>query len=151
MGIFRYIVAGVVTYIMLLALFTLSQLLWFNVVSHNSFFTYQSVVPTKASFVYGDQLKFDSTTVVRRETRFVWLDILRCDYNKGDGFERVSSYEDKGTVKKHGLETSRWSYQGVHPRGPATCYVDHIVTAELPYGITKTQIITGPKFEYGKR
>jgi hypothetical protein len=115
---------------------------YYLVVSRESFINYISMEGRQESGVI--KLKVVREGKIGTELSFV--DTLNC---KTDGeFEFRSSFPSSGFVRKEGTVQYEFEYAGNLPDKAETCFVQSLVTAHLPYGIDKKQIVTTPVFDW---
>lgn len=106
-------------------------------------FEYYSVEQVSETVKIGDPLKLRSTRIIRRPVILQWDDSLRCvepdggypPFSKSDSFSRLV---DDAPPEK---ETVIWTYYGELPKHETTCFTHHVITALLPHGIRRNQII----------
>lgn len=121
---------------------------WLHQQDATEFFQYHRIEPAKTVFTKDEELKFVSFLDVHRKLNFRWNDILRCDYAGDDtGFTNVDSeYEraDNPTIQEG--KVAPWVWNGNKPQTPADCVLESNITAEVGYGVEKTQKIISDNF-----
>lgn len=79
-------------------------------------------------------------------TQLSFIDSLQCTRHDQPRFLSIS--ESSGFVRRSGITEYEFQFMGVLPDTDAMCSVRSLITAHLPYGITKTQVVTTPEFEW---
>lgn len=112
------------------------------------FFEYHKIEPAKRVFTKDEELKFVSFLDVYKPLNFSWNDILRCDYIGDDtGYTSIDS--DTNRANKPEVAESKiapWVWNGERPKTPADCVIESNITAEVGYGVEKTQKILSDNF-----
>ena len=114
----------------------------------SEFFVYHKIEPVKRIYSFDEDLKFVSFNDVHKKLNFEWNDILRCDYDGQEtGFVNIGSVQNRANgIEPHEGSSSTWNWDGPRPDGPAHCYLEANITAEVGYGVKKTQRILSDDF-----
>lgn len=128
---------------------------WYNkAMPRDAVFTYYEVRPVFDEYLVDTKPRMYSDAEFKKAVPIKWVDILRCTVGEDRGtFAFFSVYpSETGQVKiseRVSFEDSGgWKYQGETPREPRTCYIESTITAELEYGIKKTQQLESPTFNF---
>jgi len=134
---------------------------WFTKLSPvTNWFEYSAVYVAEESVCCTDQvITVLSYAVIKRPVQMQWNDVLYCD-GKDDGFRFVTSnqssnYFQNPTILPRvfinpntGAESNvPWQFNiNTQLIAGQTCYIESIITAQLPFGIQKSQQIRSNNF-----
>ncbi|MFZ1741882.1 MAG: hypothetical protein WAT93_03455 [Pontixanthobacter sp.] len=121
---------------------------WLRLQPVDAYFHYDTMRITSAPA--SGPLEFISAVQYFKSVDMHWRDTLYCDLLDGNGFRNVSVLESSansvGPTQGDGPRERAWTYTAIVPSRPAVCYLRSTPTAELRYGIRKTQIIVTDTF-----
>lgn len=113
----------------------------------NEFFSY-SWINVKDEYNIWDDIYFVSSLTRYKEIDMKYIDILRCDsWEWYTWFSQSVWYSKNMPVW---VFNSVWRYEGDLPIFPSICYLESSPTAQLDFGIEKTQKITTKQFTIWK-
>ena len=143
----KWYLLGVILFVFLPNIIDNYQVYKLEQMEASEFFIYHKVEPSKRVFTQDEELKMTSFLDVYRKVDFKWNDILRCDYNDGNGFTFVGSQDSAATNVSVGeSKTSTWVWNGTKPQTPANCIVEANVKADVGQGVIKHQKIISDDF-----
>jgi hypothetical protein len=113
-------------------------------------FDYRQTLSDTFTNEIGQNLVMVSEIHTKRNIRYHWNDILRCDLDNDDrGYFFYSAYESQGPGQKtDGYFVVKWNYNALIPDEPATCYVESQIKAHTPLGFIKEQVIESSVFRF---
>lgn len=114
-------------------------------------FLYHYVNPVKSVFKIGEPLYFVSRRQVNRRVNFEWEDILFCNLEYIDSWDKYvyfSAYTtSKRNIEPHEVQNFTWRYTEEIPQTNAECYLRSTIIAKMKYGPDKIQTIMGNEFK----
>lgn len=139
------------------------EYIYISILPTSYWFDYDKIIPVSPEFEVGEHPKFVSYAIIKRPVKIQWVDVMRCSLNNHDYFYR--SYKTDAFIRNpvifprvifdedSGKDiTSTWEYGYPVPnKVGTTCFIESNITAELPFGIKKTQHIKSDEFKVVKK
>ena len=138
----RNLIGIPISFVLMVLLYQAAMFAYYQFSPRSSFVDYKSEIAHQA----GDKILLDATRHTQQGVRLSFIDSLHCLMN--DKYTYISAQEAKGFGRKTGLASYQWQWAGATPDFTTKCYVQSLVTANLPYGITKQQEVTTPPFKW---
>ena len=118
-----------------------AQWTYYSAMPRSHFFDYEAV---RFVEVERGRLWMQSLLEVKQVIDMRFHDILYC--KQGKEFVRYSQDDSSTQDSEVGVKTPKWPYSGRLPATGGECFVRSVITAELPFGIEKSQKIRSEVF-----
>lgn len=135
--------------VLAMAFFLMTYLTFLTVAPHTYWFEYESVTVTDETVPLDGNLNMISLSEVSRDVILNFNDILECRFNGSENFTNYIQDTADAVATKRELGERPWVFNVYQPLPePATCRVKAQITAELPFGVKKTQVITSNEVRF---
>ena len=138
----RNLIGIPVSFVLMVLLYQAAMFAYYQFSPRTSFVDYKTEIAHQS----GNTILFDVTRYTRQGVRLDFIDSLHC--LKNDTYTYITAQKAEGFGRKTGITSYQWQWEGATPDFTTRCYVQSLVTANLPYGITKQQEVTTPPFKW---
>lgn len=138
----RNLIGIPISFVLMVLFYQAAMFAYYQFSPRTSFVDYKSEIAHQS----GKTILFDVTRYTRKGVRLDFIDSLHC--LKNDSYTYITAQTAKGFGRKTGVTSYKWQWEGATPDFTTKCYVQSLITANLPYGITKQQEVTTPPFKW---
>lgn len=138
----RNLIGIPISFVLMVLLYQAAMFAYYQFSPRTSFVDYKAEIAHQS----GKTILFDVTRYTRKGVSLDFIDSLHC--LKNDSYTYITAQTTEGFGRKTGTTSYKWQWEGATPDFTTRCYVQSLVTANLPYGITKQQEVTTPPFNW---